>query len=132
VDKKCLLMEGDRVDHKTFGFGTVVEVSDYPSNSGGWKVNVEWDDKERNASSVLSSFLSVVSRPDTKPFVYYNKQWMPLKANWLAARRNFENAVETFRPEPSRENLIELQEIEKAAWAEIERFIDDDRSGRHP
>jgi hypothetical protein len=132
VEKRCPLVEGDRVDHRKFGLGTVVGVSDHRSNTGEWRVDVDWDDKERNPCSVVSSFLGVVSRPNLRPFVYYDKQWKPLKANWLAARRNLENAVETFRPEPSPAGLIELQEIERLAWAELERFIEDDRTGRHP
>lgn len=92
----CPLAEGDRVDHRKFGLGTVVAIDGPPSVGAprgpgspppnAWKVTVACDDPARGEIRVLSTFLTKVASPDARPFVYWDRQWRPLRDRWLQAR----------------------------------------------
>lgn len=136
---KCQFVEGDRVDHQKFGLGTV---SDTPERMNGmsldrtirmsWTVPVTWDNPSITAKRVVSTFLSKLSSPDARPFSYYDKQWQPLLATWRAARRNYEEAVSSFRPIPDSEQLKHLKHIENDAWLAMQAFLQDEANGKHP
>jgi hypothetical protein len=137
----CPFEEGDRVDHKVFGFGTVSGAPVAVVGPGGrqsmevvdkgWTVPVAWDDRARTADRVAHWALTKVSSPDARPFTYWDRQWQPLLKTWIAARRLVEEASGSFRPLPDPERLQQLQAAETAAHAAIQAFIEAERAGRH-
>jgi hypothetical protein len=73
----CPFDEGDRVDHKIFGFG-VVNGAPIPvvgpdpiavggSRDAGWCVPVRWDDPERTAREVMDHALARCRSPKLVP-----------------------------------------------------------------
>lgn len=137
----CPLAEGDRVDHRKFGLGTVVAIDGPPSVGAprgpgspppnAWKVTVACDDPARGAIRVLSTFLTKVASPDARPFVYWDRQWRPLRDRWLQARDAVEKALETFRPLPDPDVLARLRAAEQEALESLERFLAEERAGAH-
>ena len=134
-----LLAEGDRVDHAKFGLGTVSAVETFiQGNSTAadhgqtvQKVTVACDDPQRGKIRVLGSFLRKIASPDTRPFVYWDRQWRPLHADWLAARRAVEQALAGLRPAPDRDKLEGLRAAEAATLEALERFLADEQAGLH-
>jgi hypothetical protein len=129
INSTCPFDEGDRVDHRKFGFGTVsgapvamMRAGLQRSESAGWNIPVRWDDATCTANRVGSDFLTKVSSPDERPFAYWDRKWQPLLANWLEARRNFENAAKHFRPAPSASELKSLADAEAKAFSALESF----------
>ncbi|WP_321942129.1 hypothetical protein [Paraburkholderia tropica] len=139
---KCPLEEGDRIDHKIFGFGTVVGAPvsmvepDTQSANGvrdaGWSVPVKWDDPTRTAGAVMHQALRKVSSPDSRPFSHWDRQWQPLLQAWLAARRDVEELSSSFRPVPELHTLTRMQEVERKAFEAMQRFWSAEQSGEHP
>lgn len=138
----CPFEEGDRVDHKIFGLGTVngaptpMVGPDLGSPGGvrdaGWSIPVRWDDPARTASAVMHAGLRKVSSPDCRPFTYWDRQWQPLLQPWLAARRDVERALSIFRPAPSPVDVERLKKIEQQAFDALQGFWEDERAGKHP
>lgn len=138
----CPFEEGDRVDHKLFGMGTIngvpvaVVSPDLNSPRGirdaGWIVPVHWDDPQRTAKSVASWALRKVSSPDSRPFTYWDRQWQPLLQEWLQARRAFEAALMHFRPPPDARKVELLQRQEEQARVAMRAFVQAELDGRHP
>jgi hypothetical protein len=134
--------EGDRVDHKLFGFGTVsgalVAMVGPDTNSlgglrdAGWSVPVRWDDPSRTATQVASHVLRKVSSPDSRPFAVWDRQWQPLLQAWIAARRDTERALSNFRPVPDLTSVAAMKLKEVQAFEAMEHFWEDEKSGRHP
>lgn len=139
--EQCPFEEGDRVDHKICGFGTVngppvAMVGPNPQRlteiiDRGWMIPVRWDDPARTSDRVDHSALTKVSSPDARPFTYWDRQWQPLLKAWLAARRAYEDAAKAFRPLPAPEVLAQLRAAEESAYAAMEAFKQDEREGRH-
>lgn len=137
----CPLEEGDRIDHKLFGFGTVVgapvamQGPDLRSASGvsnaGWSVPVKWDDPTRTARIVMHKMLRKVSSPDSRPFGHWERQWQPLLQAWQTARRDVEQLSSSFRPVPDVHALKQMQEVEQKAFEAIQRFWNAEQSGEH-
>lgn len=131
-EQECPLAEGDRVDHKIFGLGTVIGAPvkamgpDMKSPKGfreaGWRIDVKWDDSDRTASSVMSFALRKVSSPDIRPFMYWDRQWQPLLQAWLNARREVERLSSTFRPLPDPAQIDLAFELEAAAYQAMQGF----------
>lgn len=108
----CPLEEGDRIDHKLFGFGTVVGAPipmvgpDLRSSSGvrdaGWSVPVKWTIRCGPPEPSCITRCVKVSSPDSRPFSHWDRQWLTLLQAWLAARRDVEQLPSSFRsvPEP--------------------------------
>lgn len=143
MDKEaCPFEEGDRVDHKLFGMGTIngvpvaVVSPDLNSPTGvrdaGWIVPVQWDDPERTGKSVVSWALRKVSSPDSRPFTYWDRQWQPLLQEWLQARRALEAALMQFRPLPDKGKVELLQRQEEQAFVAMRAFVQAELDGRHP
>lgn len=142
MSKQCPFAEGDLVDHRLFGFGTVngsaVAVV-RPSlrapggvEDAGWRVPVRWHDPERADGDMSSEALRRVSSPASRPFTFWERQWRPLHDAWLSARRELETAVTTFRPPPDAETLSRLRAAEDRAWSVMEAFVREDADGAHP
>ncbi|CAN7495642.1 hypothetical protein LJR225_003485 [Phenylobacterium sp. LjRoot225] len=137
----CPLEEGDRIDHKKFGSGTVdgppmaTVGPDLGGRGGvrdaGWSVPVRWDDVERQPTRVAHWALTKVPSPDSRPFTYWDRQWKPFVAAWLAARRAVETATVTFRPPPDPAAMQALQADEADAFAAMTRFLKDETDGLH-
>jgi hypothetical protein len=136
----CPFEEGDRVDHRLFGFGTVTGASvavvgaserGYKIVPKGWRVPVTWDDPGRQPSDVGSSALTKVSSPDARPFTYWDRQWQLLLQSWKAARKAVEDDTSAFRPvaDPARLQILQRQEDE--ARHAMQCFLDDEAAGRH-
>ncbi|KTS74666.1 hypothetical protein NS274_18960 [Pseudomonas oryzihabitans] len=127
-----LIAEGDRVDHKIFGLGTVVEAefkgfsSSNTSPGNGYPVTVKWDDPERRDSSVMHWALTKVSSPDVRPYKYWDKQYQPLRQNWLSARRRVEQLSVSF--EVGWAELDPAIDAEEEAWVKMREFINTPRS----
>lgn len=138
---QCPLEEGDRIDHKIFGFGTVhgepvaTVRPNHQARGGvepaGWRVSIKWDDLSRSDSQVMSQALRKVSSPDSRPFSYWDRRWQPLLAAWLAARRDLEQASMTFRPLPDAAVVKKLVALEASARDAMESFRRDETDGRH-
>jgi hypothetical protein len=138
----CPFDEGDRVDHKIFGFGVVngaptpVVGPDMKAVDGvrdaGWRVPVRWDDPKRTAREVMHYALRKVSVPDARPFAYWDRQWQSLRQDWLAARREVERAFLSFRPAPTQSEVANAQEAERRAFEGMLRFLDQEQAGDHP
>lgn len=138
----CPFEEGDRVDHKVFGLGTVSGAPrsmvgpDLGSPGGvrdaGWSIPVRWDDPARTASEVMHAGLRKVFSPDSRPFTYWDRQWQPLLQAWCAARREVERALSSFRPAPSPVDVERLRKAEQQAFNALQRFWEDERAGKHP
>ena len=130
-EQNCGLEIGDRVDHKLFGFGTVLDVSQggvsyIPKESRKGivcRVKVEWDDPERvDSNSVMSWALEKVSSPNQRPYAYWEKQWRPLNQDWLAARRQVEHICSEFSPPPNEMELKAAIAKEKEAYTAMSAF----------
>lgn len=137
----CPFEEGDRVDHKLFGLGTVsgtpvtmvgpdMESADGVSHAG-WRVPVHWDDERWTAESVAHHVLTKVSSPDVHPFSYWDCQWQPLLRTWLEARRKVEEICSSFRPVPDQGALANAQELEREAFEAMQRFWEQEQAGQH-
>lgn len=127
-----VLAEGDVVDHKVFGIGTVKEVCRGragPDDRGGhgYRVTVEFADPPRTVP-LMDWALKKVSSPDTRPFVYWDRQWQPLHQQWLNARREVELVCKTFEPAPDESALAKAIEKERSAWQAMQVFIAAPRS----
>lgn len=127
-----LIAEGDRVDHKIFGFGTVVEAGNKGFSSSntrpgsGYPVTVKWDDPERRDSGVMHWALTKVSSPDVRPYKYWDKQYQPLRENWLSARRRVEQLSVSFEVDWA--ELDPAIDAEEEAWVKMREFINTPRS----
>jgi len=138
----CPFEEGDRIDHKLFGLGTVTGAPvamvgpDIHSAGGvrdaGWAVPVKWDDPTRTAATVMHQALRKVASPDSRPFGHWDRQWQPLLQTWLAARRDVERLSSEFRPVPDIRALRRAQEVEREAFEALQRFWEAEQSGEHP
>jgi hypothetical protein len=138
----CPFEEGDRIDHKLFGFGTVVGAPvamvgpDSRSVGGvrdaGWSVPVKWDDAKRTAGAVAHHVLRKVSSPDSRPFAHWDRQWQPLLQAWLTARREVEQVSSSFRPVPETADLTRVQQAERIAFEAMQRFWEEERAAGHP
>lgn len=146
----CPIEEGDRVDHKLFGFGTVVGApirsvsAHHYSYSRAqrevqqeqWSIQVRWDDPERPDSGITfkndGSIIRKVSSPDSRPFTYWDRQWQPLLEEWLSARREVERVASTFRPLPSDTDLARAADAEREAYRKMQEFWEQERAGKHP
>lgn len=138
----CPFEEGDRVDHKLFGFGTVagapvaVVGPDARGTGGvreaGWRIPVKWDDPTRTAGAVMHQALRKVSSPDSRPFGHWDRKWQPLLQAWLTARREVEQVSSSFRPVPEPHALTRMQGVERKAFEAMQRFWEEEKSGRHP
>lgn len=81
--------EGDRIDHKLFGLGTVngapvaVVGPDVGRVGGvrdaGWRIPVRWDDPSRTAGAAMHHVLRKVSSPDSRPFAHWDRQWQSVQ-----------------------------------------------------
>jgi len=126
------LAEGDIVDHKLFGLGriTTVDTRGYiggGSNTGlGYPVTVVWDDPARREATVMHWALKKVSSPDARPYIFWDKQWQPLREQWLRARRDVEQLCTTFEPEWRK--LDEAIDAEEEAWGKVREFINTPRT----
>nr|CDQ33425.1 hypothetical protein BN993_02867 [Virgibacillus halodenitrificans] len=143
---ECPLEEGDRVDHKLFGFGTIIGAPvavvgpDMHSSSGvrdaGWRLLIRWDDSTREDSDMGyemgSPHMRKVSSPDSRPFTYWDRQWQPLLQAWLEARKKVERVSSTFRPLPDRAELERALVAERSAYEAMQRFWESEASGQHP
>lgn len=135
------LEEGDRVDHKVFGLGTVVGAPaamvgpDMSSHDGvrhaGWSIPVRWDDPSRTAGAVMHHALRKVASPDSRPFTFWDRQWQPLLQAWTAARRETEEALSSFRPASDPADVARLQAKELRALEAMQQFLDEEAVGRH-
>lgn len=137
----CPFDEGDRVDHRIFGFGIVsgtptpVVGPDLIAVSGvrdaGWCIPVRWDDPKRTAGAVMHHALRKVSIPDARPFTYWDRQWQPLVQDWLAARREVEQVFLSFRPLPAPSQVTNAQDAERRAFEAMLRFLENEQAGEH-
>jgi len=134
MDEHQKIAEGDIVDHKLFGLGKVQAVDDRGyingtgANGNGHPVTVAWDDPDRRECTVMNWALKKVSSPDVRPFIFWEKQWQPLREDWLKARREVELLCKTFEPAPEWRRLDEAIEAEAAAWVRMKEFIDAPRT----
>lgn len=136
----CPFTEGDRVDHKLFGLGTVcgnpvaMVGPDMESADGvrdaGWCVPVRWDDTTRTAEAVMHHVLTKVSSPDAYAFSHWDRQWQSLLHTWMAARRAVEDICATFRPVPAEETLMKAQAAEREAFEAMRCFWDEEKGGK--
>ena len=117
--------EGDRVDHRIFGLGTVTETD-------GDRLEIEFDDRPSDIKRVIASFVTKVASAETRPFKYWDRQWQLLRAAWLDARRAYEAEALTFRPLPDDNDLAALKTDEDLAWAAVEAFLVEEKQGLHP
>lgn len=127
-----LIAEGDRVDHKIFGLGTVIEARSKGFNGNntgpgnGYPVTVNWDDPDRRDTSVMHWALTKVSSPDVRPYKFWDKQYQPLREHWLDARRKVEQLAVSFEPDWAElDNAIDAEE---KAWVKMKDFIKTPRS----
>ena len=141
-EELCPFAEGDRVDHKLFGFGTVsgeptkivggeVVNGHMEAVRTGWAVPVRWDAESPTAHRVTHLTLTKVSSPKSRPFAYWDRQWQPLLATWIGARRAVEEAAREFRPSPSPELIGRLVAREQAARDAMVTFEADEQAGLH-
>lgn len=136
TNQGCPLAEGDRVDHKLFGLGTVIGApiammsADVHSRGGvkkaGWSIDVRWDDPDRHDTAVASFALRKVSSPDSRPYTYWDREWQPLLQAWLKARREVEQLASSFRPLPEQDKLNMALKIEAEAYAAVVAFQRED------
>lgn len=132
MTQKQLIAEGDRVDHKLFGLGTVTEArsegftSSNTTAGSGYPVTVEWDDPERRDNTVMHWALTQVSSPDVRPYKFWDKQYQPLREHWLSTRRKVEQLSVTF--EPDWKELDEAIDAEEEAWVKMREFINAPRN----
>jgi hypothetical protein len=133
MNKHDKISEGDSVDHKLFGLGTVKVVDDRGytdgvSNTGnGYPVTVVWEDTTRRETTVMHWALRKVSSPEVRPFIYWDKQWQPLREEWLKARREVERLCLTFDPAPEWQKLDAVMKTEEEAWMKMKVFINGSR-----
>jgi hypothetical protein len=124
--------EGDIVDHKVFGLGKVTAVNDRgytgagASTGSGYPVSVIWDDPTRRETTVMHWALRKVSSPDVRPYIFWDKQWQPLREQWLKARRDVEQLCATF--EPDWRKLDGAFDAEEEVWVKVREFINTPRT----
>lgn len=116
--------EGDRVDHRKFGFGTVIDVT-------GNQIEIDFDDHPGDVKRVMASFLTKIASAESRPLKFWDREWQRLQAAWLKARRDFEAAAAQFRPLPNTTALARLKAEEETAWATVQAFVEDERLDRH-
>lgn len=130
----CPFEKGDRVDHKFFGFGTIIDVpapmvgvimeSGRPAVfDGGWRVRVRWDDEKFSPGDFSSSTLTKIVSPDAQAFSYWDCRWQLLFKNWIITRRDVEAAAGQLYPSVNSEVMDRLIEAERAAKSEMDTFI---------
>lgn len=145
----CHVQWGDRIDHRIFGFGTVVgepipvsgPIEDRRSPGGyrigpkGYQVPVKWDDPNREFSEIGCSFLELVIRPDAKGSAFWKNEYEKLLADFERARQATDMALRSgFRSE----GRVGKKDIEDALQAESEplrkilAFLAEDEDGEHP
>lgn len=131
MNEQDMFAEGDVVDHKAFGLGKVKGVDDRGHNNAGsntgpgYPVTVVWDDQTRRETTVMNWALSKVSSPDVRPYIFWDKQWQPIREEWLKARRQVEKLCATFEPEWQK--LDEAIDAEEEAWVKVRDFINTPR-----
>ncbi len=131
---------GDRIEHRLFGFGTVTGEPGPlvgPDSQGGvrdagWRVSVLWDDESRGHSEVIHHVLRKISSPDSRPTSFYERQWQPLRQNWLAARMEVQRICAEFRPPPEHAAIARAQAVEREAFEAMQAFWDAESAGEHP
>lgn len=145
----CPIQWGDRVDHKMFGFGTVVG-EPVPVVGGslegppfivpsGWRITVNWDDPTRPQSDTSfdpdrSNVLQKVSSPTALGHAYWENEWRKRLDVLLVARGATDGYLkDAFRKKPSfsSRTLAELRDHESHALAELEDFLAADERGEH-
>lgn len=134
---------GDRVDHRTFGLGTV---SGQPfavsgpthdlrgSEPKGWSVPVKWDDPSRKDGTYGSAHLRLVDRPNAKGGAFWNHEFQKLKTRALAARQATDLAItNAFRPleGTGSEKIQAALAHEKSTLADLAEFLAADERGEH-
>lgn len=136
----CPFEEGDRVDHKIFGFGVVdgaptavvrPDIGGSGIRNAGWSIPVRWDDQKRAAGDVMHHALRKVSEPSARPFTHWDRQWQPLRQDWLTARREVERAFLSFRPAPTPSEVTRAQEAERRTFETMLRFLEMEQAGEH-
>lgn len=146
---RCPLQWGDRVDHKKFGFGTVVG-EPVPVVRGsaegppfivpsGWRVTIDWDDPalpqgEYVFDPARTNTFQKVSSSNARGQAYWENEWRKCLEALLAARAATDAYLKgAFRRIPpfSFEALAELQEQERRALTDVERFVEADERGEH-
>lgn len=116
--------EGDRVDHRKFGFGTVTDVT-------GDRIEIDFDDQPGDIKRVMASFVTKIASAESRPLKFWDREWQRLQAAWLKARRDFEAEAAQFRPIPNTATLAMLRGKEEEAWAAVQAFVEDERLDRH-
>jgi hypothetical protein len=139
---KCAFAEGDRVEHKLFGIGTVMDApvaavgaalhAPRRVKQAGWRMVVRWDDASRDACTVMDFALRKVASPESRPFSHYERHWNPLREEWLETRRRVEGLLSRFRPPCDPVALTDALEAEARALAALTRFVRDESDGKHP
>jgi hypothetical protein len=107
--------------------GTVTAID---GSGAQWKIEVSFDDSVE-PKRVMHNFVRKISSPDTRPFIFWDKQWRPLYAAWLASRRRHEEALNSFRPVPDQNLLRQLRDAEDQARTRLEAFLADEATGIH-
>jgi len=116
--------EGDRVDHRKFGFGTVTDVT-------GDRIEIDFDDQPGDIKRVMASFVTKIASAESRPLKFWDREWQRLQAAWLKARHDFEAEAAQFRPLPNSTTLALLRAEEETAWAAVQAFIEDERLDLH-
>lgn len=98
----------------------------------GWRVSVLWDDESRGPSEVIHHVLRKISSPDSRPTSFYERQWQPLRQNWLAARKEVQRIGAEFRPPPEPAALARAQAVEREAFEAMQVFWEAESAGEHP
>ncbi|WP_439360329.1 hypothetical protein [Bradyrhizobium sp. DASA03007] len=141
--EECPFKWGDRVSHKLFGFATVNGEPTAVSGTDatlrrtvprGWTVPVEWDDKGRAPTRIVSDHLTKISSPDAKGVQYWHHEWQK-RVNVLAELRRKTDAAmsKSFRSTPSItcDDLTELFAQEQTASKDLLEFLRQDADGEH-
>jgi len=74
---------------------------------------------------------SKVSIPDARPVTCWDRQWQPLLQDWLAARREVEQVVLSFRPRPEPSRVTSAQDAQRRAFEALRRFLENEQTGEH-
>jgi len=130
----------DRIDHHVFGLGTVTG-EPRPAGSAGngrqatWLIQVTWDDIDRPPSSILSSHLRLISRPDAKGGVYWRNEYQNVLEPALRARQHVNDLMSKAYRGQNGDDVEALKEAlsrEKAVVFDVVEFLDADERGDHP
>lgn len=139
----CPFQWGDRVDHRKFGIGRII---DDPSPSGrpvlkqgntvfcGWSATIEWEDSAREPARMALDFVLLVERVDAKGGAYWANEHTKLLAPAITKLRSLESALQSsFRPQNSgaTAQIPELLYELEGAVAELLEFIRADDNGEH-